>query len=438
MLALLLGLQLVGVGTSATKLFEAAGSAGKIAVLQAWVDAVERHRPGEIDEATDRARRISRAELDRLRVDLRTVVKLIRDPKASVFYLERLTSLVTPRSVQLIYTADELRALREIAAATADRGGGNRLLKRAAVLHTDLALIVQPDSSTPRTAGPASSLQRTTTLVEDGRQVARFESIDHWEMSRRLLDEIRSNPDRDPDPQTDAGARIWYVASLAYFLNIHHVTLPHFIDAVRVFPNDPDVLFLSGAMREMASAPGVYTTVRRSGGPSSEGLGSEESELGLAESLYRRALAANPALAEARLRLGRVLTRLGRAEDAAKELRLVAAAIGDQRLSYYGQLFLGGALDRLRDTAGARAAYERAATLYPLAQSPQLALSQLAARAGDRRAALQVAAPTLSPRADTDDDPLWTYHVTAGRDAQQLMERMYQTLAPGPAPERGR
>lgn len=430
MVALLLTGQLAFASALAPAQLAAAGPADKIEVLKTWVEAVEQHRPGELDAALVRIRGLSRPQLERLRIDLRSLLTLVRDPRSSVFYAD---ANVTTRSVPLVYTAGERDALKALAGLVAGRGDGNRLLRRSAVAHTDIAMLAPPDAGTP-TGGRASSLQRTLVYVEDGRQVSRVEAIDHWGMSRRLLDEVRSRPNRDPDPASDAGVRLWYHAMSAYFQADHQVTLPHFGDATRTFPDDSEILFLAGAMREMASAPGVFATVRRDRNPfgAGTGIGSEEEEMRLAESLFRRALAVSPRHIEARLHLGRVLTRLGRHDAAVKELRLVTASTEDPRLSYYGHLFLGGALDRQRDAAGATAAYERAAALFPKAQSPRLAISQLQARAGDRRAALESAMSTLGRQAEFDDDPLWTYDVSAGRDANALLIRMYAALAPEP------
>ena len=56
---------------------------------------------------------------------------------------------------------------------------------------------------------------------------------------------------------------------------------------------------------------------------------------------------------------------------------------------YHGSLFTGDAAEALGHMDEARAAYERAAVLYPMAHSPRLALSQMAAREGDTIAASQ-------------------------------------------------
>ena len=54
---------------------------------------------------------------------------------------------------------------------------------------------------------------------------------------------------------------------------------------------------------------------------------------------------------------------------------------------YYRSLFTGDAAEALGHVDEARAAYERAAVLYPKAHSPRFALSQMAARDGNTIAA---------------------------------------------------
>jgi hypothetical protein len=64
--------------------------------------------------------------------------------------------------------------------------------------------------------------------------------------------------------------------------------------------------------------------------------------------------------------------------------------------------------------------------LFPRAQSPRLALSQIANRSGDRRAALDAIRPVLGPPADEFDraDPWWTYHVEQGRSAEVQLAKL--------------
>jgi hypothetical protein len=74
-------------------------------------------------------------------------------------------------------------------------------------------------------------------------------------------------------------------------------------------------------------------------------------------------------------------------------------------------------------------AYEQAAEISPMAQSPLLALSQLARRHADRRGALRAIERlfALSVEERTEhDDPWWWYYVVQGRDANDLLEAMEQ------------
>jgi tetratricopeptide (TPR) repeat protein len=411
----------------------AARPVGKIDVLKVWISAVEEHRPEQLDDAANQVRAIGHAELDRVRIELRTIIKLMRSPRETIFYAVEPGRESAGRSPALVYANEELTALRDIAAAAARRGDTNRLLKRAAVLHTDLAILA-PLDGVPPVRGRRGALQRTTALVQDGRPIALLDAVDHWEMARRILDEIRSRPERnEPDPQHDADVRLWYRATSAYQQSNHLVERRHLMTAVAVFPDDADILFLAGASREMAAAPGVYDTLRQTRGPALN-LDSEEAEMRTAESLFRRALAANARHTEARLRLGRVLGRLGRHDDAVKELQAVAASATDPVIAYYAHLFLGRELDAQRDPAGARHAYERAAALHPGAQSPRLALSQLMNRSGDRAASRDLIRETIAEAAIDDPDLFWVYYRAAGRDADVLMTRMFRAMAPEPVP----
>ncbi len=76
------------------------------------------------------------------------------------------------------------------------------------------------------------------------------------------------------------------------------------------------------------------------------------------------------------------------------------------------QLFLGRAEEALEHGEAARVAFERASALYPNAQSPRLALSQIARRAGNRPAAqreLQVIS-ALPDDQRRREDPWWFYY----------------------------
>jgi tetratricopeptide (TPR) repeat protein len=141
----------------------------------------------------------------------------------------------------------------------------------------------------------------------------------------------------------------------------------------------------------------------------------------LAQGFLKKAVAADPNAAEARLHFGRVLGLLGRHQEAAAELSQALDAIDDPANEYYASLFLGREEEALGRYDAARRAYERAASLYPGAQSPHLALSQLAWHGADRGGALKALREAL---AATDDDPWWTYAVVHARQADALLEEL--------------
>jgi tetratricopeptide (TPR) repeat protein len=203
----------------------------------------------------------------------------------------------------------------------------------------------------------------------------------------------------------------------------------HLDRARAIFPTDPDILFLSACQRETYAGGAIQTAVRSAILPTGVTLdvGSERVELREAEGLFRRVLEIKSDHAEARLRYGRVLGALGKHAEAAVELRRAVAELADPQLLYYAELFLGAEEEALGNRDAARVAYEQAAIGYPMAQSPLLALSQLARRHGDRGGALGAIDRLFAlPEEERDlkDDPWWWYYVAQARDADDLLEAM--------------
>src|SRR5688572_8206709 len=374
--------------------------------LRAWVAAVEQHQLGTDDAAARLIAAWPRAHGDQLRLDLRPVLILMRNPDATSFQTETATGI--PRII--MYGDSDLEALRALAAQALRRGDGNRVLTRGAMLHTDIALLVPGEGPAATPSAASFTLQFT-----DGRQLGVINASGHWEMARALLDSV-TRPGGRPDPGSDDIVRRWYQMTAAYLIAAAQLDSAHFAHAVELFPRDGEILMLAGAFHETLASPGVHEVIDNARLPAGASLavGSVREELRVAQDLFERALRATPDLAEARIRLGHVLGRLGRPADAVEQL--TRARSDDRVLRYYAALLLGRELDAAGRRAEALTAYERAAAIYPSAQSPRLALSELAARAGER----SVAAPAaLAAIADTQDgepaDPWWSYHTAAGR-----------------------
>ena len=189
----------------------------------------------------------------------------------------------------------------------------------------------------------------------------------------------------------------------------------HLNRARQMFPADPEILFLSGSQRETYAGPAFRA---RCGPPCCPPASR------LPSGVVARELREAEGFCVARSRSSRTTAKPGSASAACRgllgrpcrgrqELREALASAGEDLLRYYGELFLGAAEEALGRYDAAFDAYQRAAALYPTAQSPLLALSSLARRRGDRAGVLGAlrqlfALPVEKP---DRDDPWWTYHV---------------------------
>jgi tetratricopeptide (TPR) repeat protein len=195
-------------------------------------------------------------------------------------------------------------------------------------------------------------------------------------------------------------------------------------------PDAAEVLFGEACLQESLGSPPEQEYVRITILPNGSqflGVESAPAHFRRAESLLRRALAADPGLIEARLRLGRVLTQQGRYEAAVSELAQVVAAPPDRTLGYYAHLFIGDATQALGRLDEAQAAYRTAIELYPHTQSARIGLGAALRAAGDRSAALTAILPTLTEPAgsrDGTDDPWWNYYDGDAANLTALMDRL--------------
>jgi hypothetical protein len=96
-------------------------------------------------------------------------------------------------------------------------------------------------------------------------------------------------------------------------------------------------------------------------------------------------------------------------------------------------LFLGEAHEALRDDDAARAAYRRAATLFPISQAPHIALSLLAREADDRDTAdAELQRFLRAPTADRmRHDPWWMYFLGGGRNRHSRVLQLWTAVPPG-------
>ena len=222
------------------------------------------------------------------------------------------------------------------------------------------------------------------------------------------------------DPAQRTFARRWYegMAGLAQLENRWDEALAWAERGLAEFPDSSQMLLVLGSIEETVGAQATFLetdealvdpNVRRT---RANLLYAREvrTHLEKAERVLRSAVAADPSLLEARLRLGRVCWRLGETAEARSTLQEVLDRKPDRGTALLAHLFLG----RLDEDEGrldeAARAYETALALDVGAQSARIALSHVHLRRGD----------AASARAQVDKvvgfsgfrlrpDPFWLY-----------------------------
>ncbi|MGE5815227.1 MAG: hypothetical protein ACM36C_12120, partial [Acidobacteriota bacterium] len=249
-----------------------------------------------------------------------------------------------------------LKSLAKALADTIDsQERRNEVLRRGVLLHTDIALLTpdraamftrmpvlsrRPDWARPGDAQPSPN---SVVLGRDGQYLGSSELTAHWAFARALVDAIR------PDPSTDPFVVNWYRATTATFQIRYWLgyAAPHLDHALKVLPADPWILFYKGAMHEAAAAPRLQNIARSrprlNGQPRPIDL--PRAELGRAEEYFTKAVQADSSIAEAHLRLGRVLGLLGRHPQALDALQRGLAQTEDPVLRYFGDLFSAAELE---------------------------------------------------------------------------------------------
>lgn len=175
---------------------------------------------------------------------------------------------------------------------------------------------------------------------------------------------------------------------------------------------DPWITFARGVVAEIATAPGLNSGGRDAdaGGSlliaAADRAGRRQAELAIGE--FSRVKGSPTVAAEAAVRRGLLLFRLDQPDEALAALDEAEAAGGDQAVHYWTWLFRGRVFERLGRQVDAAAAYERALTIVPDAQSPAVALASLWQRHDRPADALVWARRAMATRAG-GADPWWLY-----------------------------
>jgi len=209
------------------------------------------------------------------------------------------------------------------------------------------------------------------------------------------------------------------------------------------FEDDPELLTVLGMTLETGPSLRTYDLPpdarRRSldARPefSVEGSGSRgewrrfpESSLGEAEAAFRRALAADPGLSEARLRLGRVRLLRGRLGEAIVDLQQVAREDGSLRRRYLAHLFEARAHEKRGDPEAAVRAYRAAVAVEPEGQAAWMGLGRALDLLGRRDEAQEALVAVLGIHRERGD-PWLSYTRGDLERIEPLMAELQAALA---------
>ena len=247
----------------------------------------------------------------------------------------------------------------------------------------------------------------------------------HADFARQVAVLLRDRPD------DSAFARRWYLAMTlkAQAGDFWGDARRWVRDGLSSFPRDPELLLAEGSLEETLVTAQIVPPPADDGalgdGETRRGpdLAEPKRQLGEVEKMLAAALAADPDLEEARLRLGRVWWRLEKTEAAATALDGVLTQSQDPRLLYLANLFRG----RIDLDAGrlgpAVSCYRAAVALVPDGQAARVALSHALHREGDGRASRRAMEDALEvPR--TQPDPFWRYPWGQADRAEDLLETL--------------
>ena len=405
----------------------AGGGPPAVRTLLEWVTAVSEHAPGALDGAAERIASWPDADLEGAVAGLEDLARFLARA-----HERRLRSGTPPlhRFRGATLSPDDVGRLLGLTEAEVRSGDVTRFARRAVLLHTDIAILARPYSHGPSGVSSGAASRPSALLVMDGQQLGVVRRAPHWELARALADLFGA-----ADGARDAKRR-WYIATAAYMSSRALVSdlQPHLARGLQLFPGDPALLLLTGCMHEKLAAPHVQQALQQVAATPGVKLSVTTARTHLLEAraAFARALDAEPGLAEARVRHGRVLGLLGRDEEAVPQLERAYRDATSKEMGYYAALLLGGARVRLGALDEARDAFSRAAALYPRAQAPRVALSALMRRAGDLTGARAALLEVLTTRPDDPAryDPWWEYFIRPEEESAALLQEWRAAAAP--------
>jgi tetratricopeptide (TPR) repeat protein len=266
-------------------------------------------------------------------------------------------------------------------------------------------------------------VSRGQAVTRDGETIGLGSSNWGWAFARMLL--ARQAPHRDL-PFVSS----WFHATTAFLMarHLYGEAETHLASVADVLPKDAWILFDRAAYAEMSGLPESQAVLAASVPIRGMRIAIAPATRADAdaERLYRAALQADASLAEARVRLARLLDLDRHVIEAETQIDLALADPNqaDPVVRFYAHV-IGGRIEReIGDADHARAHFAAALALYPHAQSAIIGASEAALVRADVDGAL---APlrALDRPSDAAPDPWWMYQVGIGRNASALLAEMW-------------
>lgn len=407
-----------------------------VLVYARWTDAVMQHVPGEADAALMAIEAFTPGDREQLNAGL----NMFRDA-------------LLKKSVRVSNAAQ--KRIADIGAAFAQTPGFASFVERAILLHGDAAIVALQHPEVAAAGGsaplassrPGAPAPPRQVLERDGEVVGVTSPNWNWSFTRAL---VAFQPPKVGTPMY-AFVADWFHATTAFLMSRRQFgeAQTHLRIGALVAGKDARVLFDYGTFFEMQGMPisqsllsnediasmrpaSRIAQMARSVTAQVTGVRPVEAENEDAIRRYRWALEIDPELAEARVRLARILLVRGDEDGAAKELSkalasLAAAKVKDPIVEFYAQLFAARADRAMSKLASAATHYEQALVLFPFAQSALLGASQVAVLRADVSGALAFTRKLEGSAASNDQraDPWWVYEVGAGRRGDALMRELW-------------
>jgi tetratricopeptide (TPR) repeat protein len=346
----------------------AGDAAAQLRVTSPYLDVVERYRSGDHLRAVDEVAGFPAAGIrDRARRDL----------------TELPCQLLTGLADCVVARAQKPREFERVVEVWAST------LPAAAALHVDAAVAAQK----------AGRVEASTAHQRLGLELADL-------LVASVPVAIAGRPDR-----LEVQRGVWRLSIWLLQLRLELKDLELLLTRARqMFPGDGLTLLASGGFHEVQARPYLLLEASegRQGNLAAWRLEERSWRLKSAESAYREAIAADPKLAEAWLRLGRVLTLQGRRDEAHVALARVPELTTDARWRYLALLFRASAYEADGKLDVAHPSYRGALEVWPSSHAARLGVSRLDAERGawdEARKDLDGVGLTTPD----GDDPWWAY-----------------------------